>query len=146
MKKASFHVLSDSSEPGAIPAHYALACTLANQFYQQGKWLYLLCDDRATAEQIDEALWQLDPDLFVPHQLQDEVPGQKAPVEIIWDAPKQSRSVLINLAREVPSFAARFEHVIDFVPADEDLKQLARERYKSYRQLGMQLDVIQPGQ
>jgi DNA polymerase-3 subunit chi len=40
----------------------------------------------------------------------------------------------------VPNFANQFSHIVDFVPADNTLKQQARERYKMYRQLGFQVD------
>ncbi|HEJ9524215.1 TPA: DNA polymerase III subunit chi, partial [Proteus mirabilis] len=34
--------------------------------------------------------------------------------------------------------------VIDFVPIDEQLKQLARERYKIYRSVGFTLTMATP--
>ncbi|XMR38912.1 DNA polymerase III subunit chi [Escherichia coli] len=34
--------------------------------------IYLLCDDEAQALRLDELLWQLPPERFVPHQLQGE--------------------------------------------------------------------------
>jgi len=34
--------------------------------------------------------------------------------------------------------------VIDFVPYEESLKQLARDRYKAYRSVGFQLNTATP--
>ncbi|NVP00869.1 DNA polymerase III subunit chi, partial [Photobacterium damselae subsp. damselae] len=64
-----------------------------------------------------------------------------APVEIGWGQLRHSgrRNVLINLAKNAPNFAVTFVQVVDFVPCDEKLKQLARERYKIYRLAGIQL-------
>lgn len=95
------------------------------------------------AEQFDELLWQLPNDAFVPHNLTGEGPLGGAPVEICWQTPNQfNRSVLINLAENIPDFHQRFRQVIDFVPAKEQLKPLARERYKQYRAAGCQLDTL----
>jgi DNA polymerase-3 subunit chi len=61
-------------------------------------------------------------------------------VEISWQTPSNRRAILINLSSTVPNFANQFSHIVDFVPADNTLKQQARERYKMYRQLGFQVD------
>ena len=79
-------------------------------------------------------LWAFDPDSFVPHNLIGEGPKQGAAVEISWQPPKNRRAVLINLTREVPNFANQFSHLIDFVPADEALKEQARNRFRTCRQ------------
>jgi len=41
-------------------------------------------------------------------------------------------------------FASAFHEVIDFVPHEDDLKQLARDRYKAYRSVGFQLTTATP--
>jgi DNA polymerase-3 subunit chi len=46
------------------------------------------------------------------------------------------------LAENIPDFHQRFRQIIDFVPAKEQLKPLARERYKQYRAAGCQLDTL----
>lgn len=123
-------------KPSAIPAHWQLACQLCAEHYRQQQRVLMLTDDEATALQLDEWLWQFEPDRFIPHNLPGEGPSRGAPVEINWQASRQARSVLINLSRTVPEFAQRYAHVIEFVPADTDLKAAARTRYKHYRQLG----------
>lgn len=50
------------------------------------------------------------------------------------------RDLLINLQSQFADFATAFHEVIDFVPIDEQLKQLARERYKIYRSVGFTFD------
>ena len=47
----------------------------------------------------------------------------------------------------MPNFANQFQFIVDFVPSDETLKQQARERFKTCRQWGFQVDnqaVIEP--
>ncbi|WP_220683213.1 DNA polymerase III subunit chi [Pseudomonas aeruginosa] len=54
------------------------------------------------------------------------------------------RDILINLQTQFVDFATAFHEVIDFVPIDEQLKQLARERYKIYRRVGFTLTMATP--
>jgi len=125
------------------PAHFILACQLVQQFYQQRKKLHVFCDNEADAQLMDELIWQLDVSQFVPHTLPGEGSAYGAPVAIIWQAPKDRRPLLINLSKTVPTWANNVAHIIDFVPSEEAQKELARERYKHYRQLGYQLETQQ---
>src|SRR5690606_41942243 len=61
-----------------------------------------------------------------------------APVEIAWPQKRNSsaRDILISLRTDFADFATAFTEVVDFVPYEESLKQLARERYKAYRLAG----------
>ncbi|EAS75955.1 DNA polymerase III subunit chi [Vibrio alginolyticus 12G01] len=47
------------------------------------------------------------------------------------------------MAENETTFANKFAQVVDFVPCEEKAKQLARERYKIYRQAGYQLQTIE---
>jgi DNA polymerase-3 subunit chi len=114
-------------------------CRLATDCYRQGLGVFIHTVDQAQAEAIDERLWQQEPDSFVAHNLQGEGPRQGAPVVISPQAPHSGRPVLINLAPQAPAFARRFGQLYDFVPAAEAGKQLARERFKAYRQAGFEL-------
>lgn len=130
------------ADSSAIPAHWQLACQLCADHYRQQQRVLMLTEDEPAALKLDEWLWQFEPDRFIPHNLPGEGPSRGAPVEISWQAPRQSRSVLINLSSRVPEFASRFAHVIEFVPADADLKAAARTRYKHYRQLGFTPQMV----
>jgi DNA polymerase-3 subunit chi len=116
------------------------ACLQASHFYRQNQRVYIYAQDQQHAEQIDEMLWAFDSDSFVPHNLVGEGPKQGAIVEIGYQVPQGRRPVLINLNSEVPNFANQFQFIVDFVPSDETLKQQARERFKTCRQWGFQVD------
>ena len=139
MSNALFYLLEHENEPGQIPAHFAYACQLAAHHYSQGQKVFISTDDRQHAFLVDEFLWQFDGDSFVPHNLMGEGPRYGSPVEISWGQPKQRRQVLINLRNTAPEFATQFTQVVDFVPKDESLKTLARQRYATYRKMGIQL-------
>ena len=136
----------DESDKDTRSAIYH-ACLQASHFYRQNLRVYIYTQDKQHAEQVDEMLWAFDSDSFVPHNLVGEGPKQGAIVEIGYQAPQGRRPVLINLTSTVPNFANQFQYIVDFVPSDETLKQQARERFKTCRQWGFQVDnqaVIEP--
>ncbi len=130
---------ADASNDNASATFYH-ACLQASYFYRQNQRVFIYTQDQKSAEQVDELLWAFDSDSFVPHNLSGEGPKQGAAVEISHQAPRGRRPVLINLSSTVPNFANQFQLIVDFVPSDETLKQLARERFKTCRQLGFQVD------
>lgn len=141
MTQVTFFLLDQESE-SKLDSHLELACELAANCFRNKQRCLVLCEDKGTAEQFDELLWQQPVDSFVPHNLSGEGPKNGAPVEICWETPAQfSRAILINLRSEMADFTNRFRQVYDFVPAQELQKQQARERYKHYRAAGYQLDT-----
>ncbi|MGL5303957.1 MAG: DNA polymerase III subunit chi [Aeromonas sp.] len=137
MSHVTFYLMSDADNPQASAVE-RLACQLSAESWGAGH-IYLLCNDEAQALRLDELLWQLPAERFVPHQLQGE--SGMAPVEIGYQPPKRRYARLINLANTTPLFAGHFAQVVDFVPTDEIQKQQARERYKHYRQAGHTLEM-----
>ena len=119
---------------------YYQACLQANYFYSQNQRVFIYTADQAQSEAIDEMLWSFQPDSFVPHNLVGEGPKQGAAVEISHQPIRGRRPILINLTNTVPEFAHQFNYMVDFVPNDEALKQLARERFKHCRQQGFQVN------
>ena len=142
--QVSFYLLDDNqqNELSTTPAHFALACRLCADLYRAKQRVFVYTGDQQQAEAFDELLWQFDAERFVPHNLSGEGPRYGAPVEIGWQAPRQNRSVLINLSLEVPAFVSRFAQVIEFVPTAEAEKALARDRFKQYRQLGINPQTV----
>jgi len=123
MSQVTFYLMNEQDDAQASAVE-RLACTLAAESWGAGH-IYLFCNDEAQALRLDELLWQLPPERFVPHQLQGE--SGMAPVEIGY--------------QPTPLFAGHFAQVVDFVPTDETQKQQARERYKHYRQAGHTLEM-----
>ena len=144
MANATFYIVPPDSAQASPEgfAHYVLF--LAQHFAKQGAKIYLNCNDKAHAEQIAERFWQVDPTQFIAHNLVGEGPKYATNVEIGYQAVKPSwnRQLVINLADNNTTFANQFAEVVDFVPCEEKAKQLARERYKIYRQAGYQLQTV----
>lgn len=141
MPQVVFYLLPETPQAPSAPALLSSACRLAERCYLDKEKVYILATDQHQAEAVDELLFSFDPDSFVPHNLTGEGPAGGAPVEIGCEAPKGQRSVLINLCPQAPTFAVKSRLIIDFVPADDAGKQLARERYKQYRTAGLAIDT-----
>ncbi|KGJ89339.1 DNA polymerase III subunit chi [Thalassotalea sp. ND16A] len=135
------HTQSSVSEQQLQSNYLYWACVKAAICYRQNQRVFMFCDDQQMAHQLDELLWSFESDSFVPHNLSGEGLASGSPVEISWQAPTNNRNVLINLSGEVPSFASQFSQIIDFVPVDDELKKLARLRYRSYQQLGFTVNT-----
>ena len=137
-KQAQFYLIEKTQPQAGLSAVEVLACDLAAQLWRSGKKVLIACETESQALNLDESLWQRDPEQFVPHNLSGEVTNFSTPIEISWLGKRnaQRRDVLISLQNNVPDFAQSFNQVIDFVPAEEEQKTIARERYKIYRQLG----------
>lgn len=134
-----------NTQATAAESVYLAACQIAEQHYRQQKLVYIHCQSKQQAYAIDELLWQFEPTAFVPHNLKGEGPITGSPVEIGFDklGANKSRQLLINLADQVPTFAVNFPQIIDFVANDDALKNIARLRYREYKQLGITLDTAE---
>lgn len=141
MKNATFYLLDNDTVADGLSAVEQLACELAAEHWRNGKRILIACEDEQQAIRLDEAMWQRDPHSFIPHNLAGEGPRGGAPVELAWPGRRgsSSRALLISLLAQFADFATAFHEVIDFVPYEESLKPLARERYKTYRTAGFHL-------
>ncbi|MGV3345928.1 valine--tRNA ligase [Enterobacteriaceae bacterium LUAb1] len=143
MKKATFYLLDTRTSVGELSAVEALVCELATLHWRAGKRVLIACEHEQQALRLDEALWQRPVNAFVPHNLAGEGPKYGAPVELAWPQRRGNapRDLLISLLPQLADFATAFHEVIDFVPYEESLKQLARDRYKAYRSVGFHLNT-----
>ena len=101
----------------------------------------VLCPDAGFAAQLDERLWTVHPESFLAHAVAgDEAKANAAqPILLATELLRDNGSqVLINGGLEVPTDISGFVHVVDFVDAwDDGLKQAARDRFRTYKQMGM---------
>ena len=142
-QSAQFYLLHDMASPNGLSAQEQLACNLAAAAWRLGKRVLISCETQEQALLLDEAIWKRDPDEFVPHNLFGEITTYATPIEISWSSKRnaQRRDLLINLQQVLPEFFGTFNQIIDFVPAEEQAKKLARERYKFLRTQGWQLST-----
>jgi DNA polymerase-3 subunit chi len=122
---------------------YAKACEIASNAYSQRQRCVILCASQADAEKMDELLWQLPAERFVPHNLAGEGPKGGAPVEVVWvGEPMPRRPFLINVSGSMINNINQFQQIVDFVPVEETAKQQARQRYKQFQQAGCRMQFL----
>ena len=114
-----------------------LVCELARKAHDAGLWTLVLARDAAQAEALDDLLWDMGDDAYIPHQIagadadEEEAAVLIAPPEV--DAPL--RPLVINLRDAAVEGA--FERVLEVVPADDSAREPLRERWKQYKARGL---------
>lgn len=118
---------------------------IANLLLRRGRLTphaLILCPDAGFAAQLDERLWTIHPESFLAHGIAqaDTAKNSHHPILLSTVTLRDNQpAILINGGLEVPPDVSGFSHIVDFVDGwDEALKQAARERFRTYRQMGMQ--------
>jgi DNA polymerase-3 subunit chi len=136
MPRADFYLIA---KPRFREQPLLLVCELAKKANAAEQPLLILVESMAQAEQLDELLWEFDPDAYVPHQIagtdedDDIVPVLIAPPE--FDA--ALRPLVLNL--RTAAVPVGFERVLEVVPADESARGPLRERWKAYKDRGVEV-------
>ena len=126
--------------------HYACRVIRKARAAQKRAVVYSTQADRLA--QFDSALWTFSALDFVPHVYAGSPFAATTPVILARDTGSAPDSdVLLTLDDEVPpdceNFFARFERVIEVVSCDDEDRQRARARFKSYRERGFQPNAIE---
>src|SRR3990172_5435690 len=141
MTRVDFYSLPEHGDSGKT------ACMLTEKARQRGHTIRIRAASRADALQLDEMLWTFRDISFIPHRLADESEDSAAHVTIEWEgAQTDAGDVLINLTAVIPEESGRFNRIIELVPADAAERQAARERFRFYREQGLELHHHEMGQ
>ncbi|HHF7345061.1 TPA: DNA polymerase III subunit chi [Legionella feeleii] len=128
--RVDFYLLNSNE----LSSRWLLACRLLEKAYLRGHQVFVYCDTKQDAEQLDELLWTFKDNSFIPHNLQGEGPEPPPPIQLGYQGePRGFNDILLNLAAPIPSFYARFRRVMEIVVNDETAKELSRAHYREYR-------------
>ncbi len=136
MPRADFYLIAKDrfkAEP------LRLVCELARKAYDANLWTLVLARDAAQAEQLDDMLWDMGEDAYIPHQIagadvdEEEAAVLIAPPDV--DAPL--RPLVINLRDAAVEGA--FDRGLEVVPADESAREPLRARWSQYKARGLEL-------
>ena len=98
----------------------------------------ILCPDIEMGQIMDDLLWTFQAGAFVPH-----VRGTGESIRIhdggVW--PPQSKALVLCGLDELPAPVPACERLIDFIPAAERPRSLARERYRQLKNAGFTMQV-----
>jgi DNA polymerase-3 subunit chi len=135
-----FHVWPEE----ARRQHDVRVCELVERAWQAGREVYIHCLDDDMAQSLDDLLWTFHDTSFVPHALAGT--PESAHVKVVLGtsaAAPAGMDTLINLHVEVPGFFSQFEQVLETTGHDPHTRQLARERYRFYKDRGYPLNTRQ---
>lgn len=121
-----------------------LVYDLTQSQWRLGKKILIACESKSQAQRLDEFLWNKNTNSFLPHDLYNKN-TYYSPITLSWKEccyDNIKRDLLINLMKNYTNFFFNFNEIIDFVPPENFLKQLARSRYKFYKKIGFNLRVI----
>ena len=134
MPRVDFYILGESHPPSRF------ACTLTARALQDRLRVHIHARSREDAANLDSLLWTFRDISFVPHALADDPAAGSAPVVLGWQGMIPGPgALLINLTDELPGFAPHFERVLELVGNDDRQKQLARQRFRQYREQGWEI-------
>jgi DNA polymerase-3 subunit chi len=141
MPTVEFHILGEAGDNTRL----RYACQLVEQAYEQNLRCYVYAATDDQAKRMDEVLWTFRDQAFIPHEVHSsDAPSHTRIMALIGtntQAPQEFQSLLINLSDTMPENPERFARICEVVDADPQHKQVARERYKQYREQGCQLEM-----
>ncbi|MCD8504320.1 MAG: DNA polymerase III subunit chi [Burkholderiaceae bacterium] len=116
----------------------------------RGARLFVYCDDPDRMTQIDQALWSVSDTSFVPHERLLDEQTETLPIYLVDQAawPLVATRVteadwLVNLDDDCPPEPTLFTRVLEIVSCDEVDRELARQRWRQYQAMGLDLHAHQ---
>jgi DNA polymerase-3 subunit chi len=136
MARADFYLVTTPrfrSEP------LRLVCELARKAFDAGLPTLVLARSQEQAEALDDLLWDMGEDIYIPHQIAgaDEDEDEAEVLIAGPDIDAALRPLVINLRDAAVEGA--FDRVLEVVPADESSRGPLRERWKQYQARGLEL-------
>src|SRR5579864_1144151 len=114
-----------------------VACQLVAKAVQQQLRVVVYAPDDGAAHDIDRLLWTFHATGFVPHTMAAHALASETPVVIAREESEITLcQIMVNLHEEAPASFSRFERLIEIVGKDDLDRQLARNRYRHYRDRG----------
>jgi DNA polymerase-3 subunit chi len=117
-----------------------LACKLAEKAWQQNYRVFIYAESSTHAQQLDNLLWTFRQDSFVPHEILIDSVQPTMPIYIGYGSQIATEmTALINLTDTVPDLFFQYQRIAEIVENTETAKSLGRERYRFYRDKGLEL-------
>ena len=135
--QVDFYILA--AEGPEAPLRFA--CRLVEKAWGLGHQVHVHTPSAESARALDALLWSFRQESFLPHALAEEVDGEPVPPVRIGHgdaAPAHPGDLLVNLDVAVPGFHDRFPRVAEVVPAGEAARAAGRDRYRRYRDRGLE--------
>ncbi len=120
---------------------FQTACSLSAKAYARGMKVLAFCADAEASQKFSRMLWTAPALSFIPHCTADDKLAPVTPVIVDHAGANPIHDdVLINLRTERPPFFSRFQRLVEIVTLDEEDRELARDRFKFYRDRGYAIE------
>lgn len=137
--KISFYLLPEST-PKSCDLY---ACRIVEKAYSNKHTVYINTYSLEEAQKIDTQLWTFRDISFIPHEIYNQNLNSKAQILIGYNVtPSKKDDILINLTNEIPVFYTQFNHIIEIVPNNQDLKTIGRKKYQTYQKQKLQIKTF----
>lgn len=118
-----------------------MACEIIRKHYLAGREIVIYTQDTKLLERLDLLLWGFDAAAFVPHVAANDPLAAHTPVTLTTQPPVRRLPVqnseqaawLLNLDAQCPPNIGQFERVLEIVSNNDEDRQSARERWRSYK-------------
>jgi DNA polymerase-3 subunit chi len=139
MMQVDFYVTPDASDS----ARLRHACRLIEQSFLAGQRVLALTESETEQARLDALLWTFTDRAFVPHELLGADPTQEsAPVQLAAGgapaAVAAAFDVVVNLRADAVPADTVVARVIEIIDGEETRRRLGRERFRAYRDRGLQ--------
>jgi DNA polymerase-3 subunit chi len=136
--QVDFYILKQ----GTLTQRDLTACRLVDKAFHLEHQIHIHAQDQQQAQHFDELLWTFHDKSFLPHTLYQPDSENPPPISIGYQNQIPAHGdVLINLSDQTPAFTEQFSRVVEFVYDDEPQRQLARQRFKHYRDAGCEVNT-----
>lgn len=140
--RVDFYVLP-TADAGA---RLRFACRLVEKAFLDEHRVRVRLDGDDELATFDDLLWTFSDRSFVPHE-RSAGEATTAPVELAGPATPESEpgDLLVNLGSDVPTGWSRYARIAEIVDADEARRQLGRNRFRYYRDQGLEPTTHESG-
>lgn len=135
-----FYVLP-SQEPSA---RLRFACRLVEKAWRRHHRVRVQCEPGGELEAFDELLWTWSDRSFLPHHRLGDAgapPAGAPPPVVLADTAEPDAAdgdLVVNLGAALPPGFEGFARIAEVIDADERRRRLGRERYRQYRECGIE--------
>jgi DNA polymerase-3 subunit chi len=130
--QVDFYLLGESS-----PEADYVACRLALMTWERKQKVHVITATKEASEQLDKLMWQYPEGRFLPHAITGDKDSARAPVHIGTLSSLNPTDVVINLCTNAVPDPERFSRILEIVPFAENERQASREKFRTYRNLGI---------
>lgn len=139
-RKAVFYILDNDS---SLKGQNIYACRIIEKAFNNNHKIYVHTANLEEAQNFDNQLWIFRDISFIPHEIYTSDSSLETPVLIGYNnIPQERDDILVNLTIESPASYQHFNHIIEVVPHDDNLKTIARKRFKIYKEAGYNVEVF----